>query len=309
MRCGYPINSIPVTNIFYEPAVLCLVVIPLETGLPTKPLTTYPKLWSRHRFAWLLAFVISFLLLTGCGSPKPFLPQNVGREYGNPKLPLVVSHLPEKNQWTLSRVKHRHHIFNKTLCFNYICRRMIGRSKVLLTTSKKEFIKVIKRNAERGFFDNIKPAVPAQKPVGTDSIQAPADTVTVAPAPGAPAPEALILKADSLITLNEFLFETNSYKLRKEHLRELDVLSTYLLAHPTLFVDISGHTDNTGDERHNVTLSARRAESVAEYLVSKGVDYDQVVFKGLGSALPVASNDSADGRGKNRRVEILIRNP
>lgn len=186
---------------------------------------------------------------------------------------------------------------------------MIGRSKSLLTISKKEFIKVIKRNAERGFFDNIKPAVPAQKPARQDSIQAPADTVTVVETPATPASNAPILKADSLITLNEFLFETNSYKLRKEHFSELDVLSNYLLAHPTLLVDISGHTDNTGDERHNVTLSARRAESVAEYLVSKGVDYDKVVFKGLGSAQPVVSNDSADGRGKNRRVEILIRNP
>jgi outer membrane protein OmpA-like peptidoglycan-associated protein len=246
-------------------------------------------------------------LLIACGSRKPFLPQNVGREYGNPKLPLMVSHLPEKNQWTLSRVKHRHHIFNKTLCFNYICRRMIGRSKSLLTTSKKEFIKVIKRNAERGFFGNIKPPTPAQKPMRQDSIQAPTDTVAAVPA--TPSTEPPILKADSLITLNEFLFETNSYKLRPEHFSELDVLSNYLMAHPTLRVDISGHTDNTGDERHNVTLSARRAESVAEYLVSKGVDYDKVVFKGSGSAKPVAPNDSADGRRKNRRVEILIQNP
>jgi outer membrane protein OmpA-like peptidoglycan-associated protein len=185
---------------------------------------------------------------------------------------------------------------------------MIGRSKSLLTISKKEFIKVIKRNAERGFFDNIKPVVPVQKPAQADSIQqTPADTV--AATPPTPASEAPILKADSLITLNEFLFETNSYKLRPEHFSELDVLSNYLLAHPSLRVDISGHTDNTGDERHNVTLSARRAESVAEYLVSKGVDYDKVVFKGLGSAKPVTSNSSAEGRGKNRRVEILIRNP
>jgi outer membrane protein OmpA-like peptidoglycan-associated protein len=289
--------------------VIFLVLIPLETGLPTKPLTTNPTLWSWHRFAWLLAFVISIIFLNSCGSSKPFLPQNVGREYGNPKLPFVVSHLPEKNQWTLSRVKHRHHIFNKTLCFNYICRRMIGRSKSLLTISKKEFIKVIKRNAERGFFDNIKPAAPTQKPIRQDSVKTPMDTVTVVNTPVTPAPDVPILKADSLITLNEFLFETNSFKLKKEHFPELDVLSNYLLVHPTLLVDISGHTDNTGDERHNVTLSARRAESVAEYLVSKGVDYDKVVFKGLGSAQPVASNDSADGRGKNRRVEILIRNP
>ena len=237
-------------------------------------------------------------------SPKPFIPVNEGREYGNPKTPLFVVHARERNQWTLNRVDH-HHIFKRLICFNYACRKMIGRSKTLLIISKKEYIKVIKKNAERGSF---KSPAPKEQPVKTDSITLPIDTVTVVQskveAPFTVAP----LKADSLITLGEFLFETNSYKLKPEHYPELNSLADYLKLRPSLEVSITGHTDNVGEERHNVTLSTRRAEVVAEYLAGKGVDYNKVVFKGLGSASPIASNQTEEGRRKNRRVEILIRN-
>lgn len=184
---------------------------------------------------------------------------------------------------------------------------MIGRSKTLLIISKKEYIKVIKKNAERGFF-KATPSSPKEQNVKPDSITIPLDTVTVAQskveAPFTVAP----LKADSLITLGEFLFETNSFKLKPEHYPELNSLADYLKLRPSLEVSITGHTDNVGEERHNVTLSTRRAEVVAEYLAGKGVDYNKVVFKGLGSSSPIATNQTEEGRSKNRRVEILIRN-
>jgi outer membrane protein OmpA-like peptidoglycan-associated protein len=247
------------------------------------------------------------LFLVACGPAKPFIPQNVGRQYGREKLPLMVSHLPDKNRWTLNRVKHRHHIFNKTLCFNYICRKMIGHSKTLLTISRKEFIKVIKRNAERGLLNNIvQPAQP--KPVKRDTVSIKQDTVIAKVEIPTPQPVEPTLKADSLITLSEFLFETNSAKLKNEHYEELDQLSSYLQLHPNLKVTITGHTDNVGEERHNVMLSTRRAEAVTEYLVGKGADYDKITFRGVGSAQPVVSNETNAGRSKNRRVEILISN-
>jgi outer membrane protein OmpA-like peptidoglycan-associated protein len=180
---------------------------------------------------------------------------------------------------------------------------MIGRSKTLLIISKKEYIKIIKKNAERGFFDTA-PVSPVEKP---DTLKLPIDTVTIVQSKVAPPFEVAQLKTDSLITLNEFLFETNSYKLRSEHYPELNTLADYLKLRPAFEVDITGHTDNVGVERRNVTLSTRRAEGVAEYLVSQGVDYNKVVFKGLGSSRPIASNETEEGRSKNRRVEILIR--
>jgi outer membrane protein OmpA-like peptidoglycan-associated protein len=186
---------------------------------------------------------------------------------------------------------------------------MIGRSKTLQIISRKEFAKVIKRNARRGYFGTTTP-VNTIPPVKQDTMPPPKDVVNTTSNPVEPVPVSdPILKADSLITLNEFLFETNSYKLRPEHFPELNSLSNFLKSHPTLEVDISGHTDSTGDERHNVTLSTRRAESVAEYLVGKGVNYDKVVFRGLGSSKPLMGNETIEGRSKNRRVEILISNP
>jgi len=121
-----------------------------------------------------------------------------------------------------------------------------------------------------------------------------------------PAP---VLKADSLITLSEFLFELDSYKLKDKHYSQLDSLSQFLLARPTIEARITGHTDNSGNERHNVTLSMRRAETVALYLINKGVPDEKIFFEGLGSTRPIRGNETAEGRSKNRRVEILMSNP
>lgn len=256
----------------------------------------------------LLAVVLA--LLTGCAK-GPWVPENVGREYGSPKIPFVVSHLPERNKWAMARTSS-HSIFRQVLCFDYACRRMIGRRKVLRAISMKDFRKAIAKNAKAGAYKNMVPHVPpspAIKKPKKDSIVIKRDTVRIAKAKLMPALEAPVLKADSLITLSDFLFETDSYKLKEEHFSQLDSLSRFLLAHPSLEVSVTGHTDNTGNERHNVNLSAHRAEVVAQYLINKGIVDEKIIFEGFGSAKPITGNDTAAGRGKNRRVEILIRNP
>ena len=121
-----------------------------------------------------------------------------------------------------------------------------------------------------------------------------------------PKVDAPVLKSDSLIVLNEFLFETNSSTLKVEHFSALDSIMDFLLSHPSLEVKISGHTDNTGRESHNKTLSTKRAEVVAEYLIENGVSEDRVTFEGFGSSKPIAPNSTDAGRNKNRRVELLI---
>jgi len=106
--------------------------------------------------------------------------------------------------------------------------------------------------------------------------------------------------------LNEILFETNSATLKGEQFHSLDSLMDFLIIHPSLVVKISGHTDNTGRESHNQTLSANRAKVVAEYLIGNGVSEDRVSFEGWGSTKPIAPNNTTVGRSKNRRVELLI---
>ena len=69
-------------------------------------------------------------------------------------------------------------------------------------------------------------------------------------------------------------------------------------------MEIGGHTDSTGEDAYNMGLSQRRAESVRSYLVSKGVKASRLEAKGYGETKPVASNDTNEGRAKNRRVEL-----
>ena len=75
---------------------------------------------------------------------------------------------------------------------------------------------------------------------------------------------------------------------------------------PTLKVELSGHTDNTGSANSNQTLSQDRAQAVVNYLVSKGISATRFVAKGYGSDRPVSSNDTAEGRQDNRRTEFEI---
>ena len=259
----------------------------------------------------ILVIIIATLFCNACVM-RPWRPTNVGRETGTEKTPWVVSHLPERNKWAMDRTGP-HSIFRQVLCFNYVCRRMIGHKKALGSISFKQFVKEIKRNAKKGAYKNMTPVVPSAPPTKKQVPVAPAmakakDTTQIAklqPAPVIPAP---LLKADSLITLSEFLFEFDSYKLKDKHYAQLDSLGQFLTAHPTLEARITGHTDKTGNERHNVTLSMRRAETVAVYLINKGVPYKKIFFEGLGSTRPIRGNDTEEGRSKNRRVEILISN-
>jgi outer membrane protein OmpA-like peptidoglycan-associated protein len=141
-----------------------------------------------------------------------------------------------------------------------------------------------------------------RKPVVREAIPVMRDTANTQPAVSAP-----VVKADSLIVLSaELLFETNKSTLRSEHFVRLNSIVDYLLLHSERSVRISGHTDNTGREAHNLTLSKQRADVVAEYLVSNGININRIETSGLGSTKPIAENTTEEGRKKNRRVELLI---
>ena len=232
-------------------------------------------------------------------------PNNVGREYGNPKMPLMVSHLAGANKERLKRANKnaRHSIFGKVLCFRKLCRIQSGHSASLHAISFKKFQKKVAKNARKGAYDNTLNDTPSKpKTEVPNATPAPADTTIKRPAPPVKA-------ADSLIVLGaELLFETNKSTLRSEHFATLKPIVDYLLLHPERFVKISGHTDNTGNESQNLSLSKRRADVVAEYLVDNGVAINRVDTFGLGSAKPIDANSNDRGRMKNRRVELLIYN-
>jgi outer membrane protein OmpA-like peptidoglycan-associated protein/predicted negative regulator of RcsB-dependent stress response len=114
------------------------------------------------------------------------------------------------------------------------------------------------------------------------------------------------LRPGATIVLNNVFFETNKWDLKPESKAELNKLADLLRANPTKKVEISGHTDNVGNDAANQTLSDNRAASVVTYLVGQGVAATQLTSKGYGETKPVASNDTEEGRAKNRRTEFKI---
>ena len=87
----------------------------------------------------------------------------------------------------------------------------------------------------------------------------------------------------------------------------LSDLASGLVDYPSTYVDVIGHTDSIGTDAYNQTLSERRAQSVANVLIQRGVQPARLVTQGLGESQPVADNASDAGRATNRRVVILLR--
>ncbi len=108
------------------------------------------------------------------------------------------------------------------------------------------------------------------------------------------------------IVLENVLFELNKTVLLKESSLALDKLVDQLQTDKTMKIEIKGHTDNTGNEIENQKLSERRAKAIVDYLVAKNIDKNRLSFKGFGSKQPIASNDTEEGRKKNRRVEFFV---
>lgn len=106
--------------------------------------------------------------------------------------------------------------------------------------------------------------------------------------------------------LQRVKFSTNKSKLSPSSFKSLDVLCRWLRWHPGVRVKISGYTDNKGKKSANLKISRARAQSVANYLIKKGVYSEQIVVKGYGRKRPITSNKTAAGRTLNNRVEVSV---
>lgn len=109
------------------------------------------------------------------------------------------------------------------------------------------------------------------------------------------------------LVLKNILFDFAKASLKQSSFAELDKVVRAMKANPALKVTIAGHTDNIGNKSYNINLSGNRAKSVAAYLVSKGIPASSITSEGFGSAVPVAGNDTEEGRAMNRRVELLFK--
>ncbi|MGB0037199.1 MAG: OmpA family protein [Candidatus Acidiferrales bacterium] len=109
-----------------------------------------------------------------------------------------------------------------------------------------------------------------------------------------------------IVNMSDVLFDTGSYTLKPGAREKLAKISGIVLGHPGLNLQIEGHTDSVGSDEFNQQLSERRAASVQDFLIQQGVPESTVTARGFGKTQPVASNDTPEGRQRNRRVELVV---
>jgi len=113
-------------------------------------------------------------------------------------------------------------------------------------------------------------------------------------------------KGDTII-LENIYFDVDMALLKPESAPSLGNLLDFLIVHPNYNVEISGHTDNSGTREHNQSLSMARAKAVVEYLTRHHISPSRLTYVGYGMDKPIASNNTDEGRAKNRRIEIRIK--
>jgi outer membrane protein OmpA-like peptidoglycan-associated protein len=107
-------------------------------------------------------------------------------------------------------------------------------------------------------------------------------------------------------TLNNIYYKSNSAELQAVSVTVIAEFSKFLKANPSVKIKIAGYTDNVGSEKDNLALSNDRAFTVKQALEHDGIQPARLTFEGFGAANPVASNDTEEGRQKNRRTEFVI---
>jgi outer membrane protein OmpA-like peptidoglycan-associated protein len=101
-------------------------------------------------------------------------------------------------------------------------------------------------------------------------------------------------------------FDVDSSAISPSFQQTLNSIAGSMLQYPNSLIDVYGHTDSTGSDAYNQALSERRAQAVANYLISRGVSASRIRWQGFGETQPVVANDTDAGRARNRRVEIKI---
>ena len=136
-----------------------------------------------------------------------------------------------------------------------------------------------------------------EEPDVVETVPVKQDTSIVAPP---------VYVANKDIVLNNIFFETGLAILLPSSFTELDKLAMYLLSNTSSSIEINGYTDADGTEKNNKQLSYARAKAVANYLMLKGISEKRILYNGIGSANPIALNNTPEGKAKNRRVEFKI---
>ena len=120
-------------------------------------------------------------------------------------------------------------------------------------------------------------------------------------------PSKIVVTKGAIKIMDKVFFETNKAVIKKQSFEILDGVAQVMLDNPDiLLLEVAGHTDNVGNDELNLQLSQKRAESVKDYLVGKGVDPERLVAKGYGETKPIDTNKTKTGKANNRRVEFVM---
>ena len=114
------------------------------------------------------------------------------------------------------------------------------------------------------------------------------------------------IKSGIAATLNNIFFDVDKYEIKDKSRTELNKTVKFLETNPSVSIEISGHTDNSGGKDHNLQLSFNRAQAVYQFLSDQGIDPKRLRYKGYGDSAPVAPNDSEENRQLNRRIEFRV---
>lgn len=108
------------------------------------------------------------------------------------------------------------------------------------------------------------------------------------------------------VVLKNIFFDTDKSDIKDESKQELEKLIDFLSKNNSIRIEISGHTDNVGDFKHNMVLSENRAKSVCDFLTNNGIEKSRLTYKGFGDTQPIKQNNTDENRAKNRRTEFKI---
>ncbi len=114
------------------------------------------------------------------------------------------------------------------------------------------------------------------------------------------------VQTGEIVVMNNIFFDFDSDQLKNESVVELNLLLKLLNNHPDMQIEIRGHTDNVGSAQYNKVLSEKRALSVYHHLIQSGIQKSRLTYRGLGDTIPVASNETDEGRARNRRTEFKV---
>ena len=200
------------------------------------------------------------------------------------EMPAFVTHTKKKDG------------YRQLVCTELICRhkRMMEKQgkMVKVTEAKPEAVAALEKEA-------------APEPPAIAHAPERAEVADLQPERVPEFPDAVDLKIEPAVSSN-LLFRFGKAELISDRIPELDTLANFLTRNTQYRIGIYGHTDAMGSDAVNDRLSEARAKTVATYLVRGGVAPERLSWHGYGSSKPIATNDSANGREKNRRVEFIV---